>query len=110
LSRFLSCWRDHGLHFVSAARARANKRVESTVGSEELVWLVIWGHGVPTLNCHACIGLLNSAAKAPELYEGAANPFPWMSEMVDLRKEVAFFERRPIEYQTGGARASFSIR
>jgi ribonucleoside-diphosphate reductase beta chain len=39
----------------------------------------------------------------PALYESAANPFPWMSEMVDLRKEVAFFERRPIEYQTGGA-------
>jgi len=37
------------------------------------------------------------------LYPGAGNPFPWMSEMVDLKKEVAFFERRPTEYQTGGA-------
>lgn len=39
----------------------------------------------------------------PVLFPDAANPFPWMSEMLDLRKEVAFFERRPIEYQTGGS-------
>jgi ribonucleoside-diphosphate reductase beta chain len=36
-------------------------------------------------------------------YPGAANPFPWMSEMVDLKKERNFFETRVIEYQTGGA-------
>ena len=39
----------------------------------------------------------------PPLFDGADNPFPWMSEMLDLRKEVAFFERRPHEYQSGGA-------
>ena len=37
------------------------------------------------------------------LYPGATNPFPWMSEMVDLKKEKNFFETRVIEYQTGGA-------
>jgi ribonucleoside-diphosphate reductase beta chain len=37
------------------------------------------------------------------LFPGAANPFPWMSEMVDLKKEKNFFETRVIEYQTGGA-------
>jgi len=37
------------------------------------------------------------------LYPGAANPFPWMSEMLDLKKERNFFETRVIEYQTGGA-------
>jgi ribonucleoside-diphosphate reductase beta chain len=31
-----------------------------------------------------------------------ANPFPWMSEAVDLSKEKNFFETRVIEYQTGG--------
>lgn len=30
------------------------------------------------------------------------NPFPWMSEAVDLSKEKNFFETRVIEYQTGG--------
>jgi len=39
----------------------------------------------------------------PEQYSGAQNPFPWMSEIMDLRKEKNFFETRVIEYQTGGA-------
>src|SRR3990167_3876820 len=30
------------------------------------------------------------------------NPFPWMSEAVDLNKEKNFFETRVIEYQSGG--------
>lgn len=38
-----------------------------------------------------------------EAYPGAKNPFPWMSEIMDLRKEKNFFETRVIEYQTGGA-------
>ncbi|AUN93641.1 ribonucleotide-diphosphate reductase subunit beta [Pseudazoarcus pumilus] len=37
-----------------------------------------------------------------ELYPGAENPFPWMSEMIDLKKEKNFFETRVTEYQTGG--------
>ncbi len=39
----------------------------------------------------------------PEQFQGVANPFPWMSEIMDLRKEKNFFETRVIEYQTGGA-------
>ncbi|NBU58904.1 MAG: ribonucleotide-diphosphate reductase subunit beta [Betaproteobacteria bacterium] len=38
-----------------------------------------------------------------ELFPGAENPFPWMSEMIDLKKEKNFFETRVTEYQTGGA-------
>ncbi len=37
------------------------------------------------------------------LYPQEENPFPWMSEMIDLKKERNFFETRVIEYQTGGA-------
>ena len=37
------------------------------------------------------------------LFPGEENPFPWMSEMIDLKKERNFFETRVIEYQTGGA-------
>ena len=33
---------------------------------------------------------------------GTANPFPWMSEAIDLRKEKNFFETRVVEYQTAG--------
>ncbi|MGB2191385.1 MAG: ribonucleotide-diphosphate reductase subunit beta, partial [Luminiphilus sp.] len=35
-----------------------------------------------------------------EQFPGAQNPFPWMSEIMDLRKEKNFFETRVIEYQT----------
>jgi ribonucleoside-diphosphate reductase beta chain len=38
-----------------------------------------------------------------EQYSGATNPFPWMSEVLDLKKEKNFFETRVTEYQTGGA-------
>jgi ribonucleoside-diphosphate reductase beta chain len=33
----------------------------------------------------------------------ATNPFPWMSEMTDLRKEKNFFETRVTEYKSGGS-------
>lgn len=40
----------------------------------------------------------------PELFPAQTNnPFPWMSEMIDLKKEKNFFETRVTEYQTGGA-------
>ncbi len=38
-----------------------------------------------------------------EQYAGVSNPFPWMSEVLDLKKEKNFFETRVTEYQTGGA-------
>ncbi|HCF2447034.1 TPA: ribonucleotide-diphosphate reductase subunit beta [Pseudomonas aeruginosa] len=38
-----------------------------------------------------------------EEYPGTNNPFPWMSEIMDLKKEKNFFETRVIEYQVGGA-------
>lgn len=41
----------------------------------------------------------------PEQYPGTTNPFPWMSEIMDLKKEKNFFETRVTEYQTGGALA-----
>lgn len=33
---------------------------------------------------------------------GSKNPFPWMSETIDLNKEKNFFETRVTEYQTAG--------
>lgn len=38
----------------------------------------------------------------PEQYH-KENPFPWMSEAVDLNKEKNFFETRVTEYKVGGA-------
>ena len=39
----------------------------------------------------------------PAQFPGAQNPFQWMSETLDLKKEKNFFETRVTEYQTGGA-------
>ena len=39
----------------------------------------------------------------PEQFAGVQNPFTWMSEMMDLRKEKNFFETRVTDYQVGGA-------
>ena len=38
-----------------------------------------------------------------EEFTGVSSPFPWMSEIIDLRKEKNFFETRVTEYQVGGA-------
>ena len=38
-----------------------------------------------------------------EEFGGLHNPFPWMSEIMDLSKEKNFFETRVTEYQVGGA-------
>ena len=40
--------------------------------------------------------------RLPKQYN-SENPFPWMSEVIDLKKEKNFFETRVTEYQTGGA-------
>ena len=40
--------------------------------------------------------------RLPRQYN-SENPFPWMSEVIDLKKEKNFFESRVTEYQTGGA-------
>jgi ribonucleoside-diphosphate reductase beta chain len=37
------------------------------------------------------------------VFEETENPFPWMSEAMDLKKEKNFFETRVIEYQNGGS-------
>jgi ribonucleoside-diphosphate reductase beta chain len=37
------------------------------------------------------------------LFPNEENPFPWMSEMIEMKNERNFFETRVTEYQTGGA-------
>ncbi len=39
----------------------------------------------------------------PALSEVRANPFPWLDEVIFLRKEKNFFETRVTEYQTSGS-------
>ncbi|TNC22991.1 ribonucleotide-diphosphate reductase subunit beta [Amycolatopsis alkalitolerans] len=37
------------------------------------------------------------------IFGETGNPFPWLSEAIDLKKEKNFFETRVTEYQTGGS-------
>lgn len=37
----------------------------------------------------------------PKVY-GSVNPFPWLSEMVDLKEDTNFFEGKVTNYQSGG--------
>ncbi len=43
------------------------------------------------------------AARPGAVVPAAENPFPWMSEAMDLKKEKNFFETRVTEYQTGSS-------
>ena len=36
-------------------------------------------------------------------YPEAKNPFPWLSETIDLQKQKNFFESKVTEYQNAGA-------
>lgn len=39
----------------------------------------------------------------PTLNDNVENPFPWMAEMIDIKKESNFFESRVTEYQKSSA-------
>jgi ribonucleoside-diphosphate reductase beta chain len=67
-------------------------------------------HGLLGLNAELCEQYLSFITNRRCAQLGLAlvfplveNPFPWMSELVDLNKEKNFFETRVIEYQTGAA-------
>ncbi len=68
------------------------------------------GNGILGLNAEMFEDFLHIIANRrlkqiglPEQYQPVENPFPWMSEMMDLKKEKNFFETRVTEYQTGGS-------
>ena len=42
----------------------------------------------------------------PPLNPGTANPFPWLAEMMDIKKEQNFFEGRVTEYQKSSSLAA----
>ena len=66
--------------------------------------------GLLGLNAELCADYMRSITNRrcaqiglASLYPGAVNPFPWMSEAMDLKKEKNFFETRVTEYQTGAS-------
>ena len=42
----------------------------------------------------------------PQLHRGLTNPLPWLSNIMDVKKEVNFFEGVVSEYQKAGALVS----
>ena len=48
-----------------------------------------------------CLRVLRGEVRAP-IYN-KKNPFPWMSEVIDMPKEKNFFETKVTEYKTGGS-------
>lgn len=44
----------------------------------------------------------------PLLHGATENPFPWMAEMIDIKKETNFFEGRVTDYQKSSALAAVS--
>ena len=55
--------------------------------------------------CETCMHFIANrrCAQLTPVFAETDNPFPWMSEATDLKKEKNFFETRVIEYQSGGA-------
>jgi ribonucleoside-diphosphate reductase beta chain len=39
----------------------------------------------------------------PPINSGVENPFPWLAEMMDIKKEANFFEQRVTEYRKSSA-------
>ncbi len=96
--------------WTSEFREELNKLFRKAVELEYLYAEDTMPRGVLGLNAAMFKGYLRFIANRraqqiglDTLYPDAENPFPWMSEMIDLRKEKNFFETRVTEYQTGGA-------
>jgi ribonucleoside-diphosphate reductase beta chain len=69
-------------------------------------------NGLLGLNTHSCENYMYFIANRrcaqlglTPVFAETDNPFPWMSEAMDLKKEKNFFETRVIEYQNGGSLA-----
>jgi ribonucleoside-diphosphate reductase beta chain len=65
----------------------------------------VLGLSAPTFKC--CLSFIANRRAVriglDSLFPTEENPFPWMSEMIDLKKERNFFEARMTECQIGGA-------
>ncbi len=82
--------------------------VRDAVGLEYAYACDCLPHGVFGLNSEMIREYLEYTAdrrlerlNLPQLYR-TKNPFPWLSEIIDLRKEKNFFETRVTEYKAGG--------
>ena len=95
--------------WTPALRARIVERIEQAVELEVAYARDCLPNGILGLNAELFESYVRHIADRrleriglPARY-GAANPFPWMSETIDLGKEKNFFETRVTEYQSAAA-------
>ena len=61
-------------------------------------------HAIPELKPRMVADAVGTSLRTLQgVFAESENPFPWMSEAMDLKKEKNFFETRVIEYQNGAA-------
>ncbi|GLK76263.1 ribonucleoside-diphosphate reductase subunit beta [Methylopila jiangsuensis] len=98
--------------WTSAFQAEALAMIREAAELEAAYGRDVLPRGLLGLNAAACERYMRFIANRrcaqlglPWAFEATENPFPWMSEAMDLKKEKNFFETRVIEYQNGGALA-----
>ncbi|CAM2070036.1 ribonucleotide-diphosphate reductase subunit beta [Sulfidibacter corallicola] len=96
--------------WTDGLQAEVLEMIDQAVALEQAYAVDTMPRGVLGLNADMFGGFLRYIANRRcrqiglnELYPGAVNPFPWMSEIIDLKKEKNFFETRVLEYQSGAA-------
>jgi len=101
---------ENGAIWTPSFKQTIVERVKQGVVLEQAYATDCLPHGVLGLNAASIHQYIEYIAdrrlntiRLPAVY-GAASPFPWMSEIIDLRKEKNFFETRVTEYQSGTLR------
>jgi len=99
---------EHPEIWTPAFQAEVSKNIEEAVRLEVQYANDCLPRGILGLNAESVGAYVRHIAdrrleriRLPKIY-GDANPFPWMSEIMDLKKEKNFFETRVTEYQTAG--------
>jgi len=94
--------------WTDSFKASITKNVEAAVELEQEYARDCLPRGVLGLNADVISEYIEYIADRrlekiglPKVYD-SKNPFPWMSEVIDLRKEKNFFETRVTEYRSGG--------
>jgi len=100
---------EHPEIWTPALRARLSQRIEQAVELEIAYAEDCLPRGVLGLSAHLFREYVQHIADRrleriglPIRYR-SGNPFPWMSEAVDLKKEKNFFETTVVEYQSSAA-------
>ena len=77
-------------------------QVDALVAQDVLVLLGDADH-LCSVSTRHCANRRRAQLGLASVFKETENPFPWMSEAMDIKKEKNFLETRVIEYQNVGA-------